>query len=147
MVALVIAFNTLDWSLWRILVSEALVQSHCYMPHSIHLYIRSLLSRDSLLFLPSNQDISLSFKFNCCLFILMCFCHVSFWQSYKPRYFTSVCTGIGTLFIVTCGQMVRFVVNVTSANFVCFILIFQVLNQVWSKFIWFCRNCAARTGS
>jgi hypothetical protein len=77
---------------------------------------------------------------------MTCFCHVSFWSRYSPKYCTSVWTGICILSMVTCGQVIRFVVNVTCNDFVWFILIFHLLYHCWRRFKW-CWRCDAAAGS
>ena len=48
------------------------------------------------------------------------------WSRCNPRYLTVGCIGIRTLFIVTGGQSVRLVVNVTWTDFALLIFIFHV---------------------
>jgi hypothetical protein len=100
--ALVMVRSTFDWSLWIILVFYGLALPHSWIPYvqigfNMHLYIKVLFSRESLDFRPKSYDICRTFKLNCWRFVLMCFCQVSFWPRYRPRYFTSVCTGIWML--------------------------------------------------
>jgi hypothetical protein len=49
--------------------------------------------------------------------------------------------------MVTCGQVTRFVVNVTCTDFVWFILLFHLLYHCWRRFKWCWRCCDAATGS
>jgi hypothetical protein len=73
------------------------------------------------------------FVFSSCAVFLRCFC--CFWSRYRPRYFTSVCTGILMLLIVAGGQFVRFVVNVICEDFVCFIFYYLYFPGVARVFI------------
>ena len=63
--------------------------------------------------------------------VLICVLHVSRWSRYRPMYLTVGRIGIVVLFIVTCGQVVRVVVNVTLEDFAWLILICQLSNQAW----------------
>jgi hypothetical protein len=53
----------------------------------------------------------------------------------NPRYLTSVCIGIRTLFIVTGGQSVGLVFNVTWTDFVLLILILHLSNHAWRSLL------------
>jgi hypothetical protein len=150
--ALVIKCKTLDWNLWIFFVFDGFVQPHSCIPYVhmgfiMHLYSRSLFSMDNLDLRPKSQDISHSLKFNFWRFVLTCFCHVSFWSRYKPKYFTSVWTSIFILLMITCGQFIHFMVNVTCTDFVLFILIFYLLYHCWRRFRWCWRYHDAIIGS
>jgi hypothetical protein len=43
--------------------------------------------------------------------------------------------------MITCGQFIRFVANVTGTDFVWFILTFHLLYHCWSRFKWCWRRC------
>jgi hypothetical protein len=125
--AMVIKRRALDWNLWIIFVFDGSLQPHRCIPYVhkdfiMHLYSRSLFSMDNLDLRPKSQGISRSLSF--WRFVLTCFCYVNFWPRYNPEYFASVWTGICMLLMLTCGQFIRLVVNVTCTDFVWFILIF-----------------------
>jgi hypothetical protein len=149
--ALVMVCSTFDWSLWIILVFDGLAHPHSWIPYvqigiNMHLYIKVLFSRESLDFRPKSHDICRTFKLSCWHFVL-CFCQVSFWSRYRPKYFTSVCTGIWMLLIVVGGQFVCFIVNVICEDFVWFNLIFHLSNHSCRKSRWCWSFCDANAGS
>jgi hypothetical protein len=48
------------------------------------------------------------------------------------------------LLMVTCGQVIRFMVNITCTDFAWFILIFHLLYHCWRRFRW-CWSCRDAT--
>jgi len=114
---------------------------------STHLYRRSLFARESFDLRLRSQYILRNLRFKWRRFVLICVLQVSRWSRCSPRYLTSDCIGIGALFIVTCGQVARVVVNVTWTDFAWLILIFYVWNQPCRMSRWSWRVCEAMIGS
>jgi hypothetical protein len=77
----------------------------------------------------------------------MCFCQVSFWSRYRPKYLTFLCAGICVLLIVTGGQSVHFAVKVIWEDFVWFILIFHFSDHSYRRSIWYWSCWDASAGS
>lgn len=61
------------------------------------------------------------------LFFVMLLDHVKFWSRDNPGYFTCL-TGIFILLMLTVGQLLRFVVKISSTDFVSFISPFVKTN-------------------
>jgi hypothetical protein len=82
-------------------------------------------------------------KWRC--FYLICVLQVRRWSRCSPRYLTLVRTGICTLFIVTCCQTARVVVNVIWEDFSWLIAIFHVSNHSCrrSRWVWRCRDATS----
>jgi len=105
-----------------------------------------LLER-ALIYVSRSQYMLRNLRFKWRHFVLIWVLQASRWSRCSPRYWTSVCIGIGALFVVTCGQIARVVVNVTWTDFAWWILIFHVSNQAWRMSRWSWRCCEAMIGS
>jgi hypothetical protein len=89
-----------------------------------------LFSRDSCDFVFMSQFIFLILSSNCLLLAFICVCHVSFLSRWSPKYLTFC---MGKLLILTCGQIVRLVVNVLCVDFAGLTVIFHCSVQFGSK--------------
>jgi len=129
--ALVMDRRIFDCSHWMICIWDGFAQPQSYILYvhtdlGTHLYKRSLFSRESFDLCPRSQYMLRGFRFKYWHFALICVRQVRHWSRCNPRYLTSVCIGIGTLFIATGGQSVCLVANVTCADFAWLILIFHL---------------------
>jgi len=151
-VALVMDRGIFDCIRWMICVWDGFAQpqsciSYVHTGLSTHLYKRSLFSRERFDLCPRSQYMPRSFIFKCRLFALICVRQVRRWSGCNPRYLTSVCIGIGTLFIVTGGQSVCLVVNVTCADYAWMILVYHLTNRAWRMLCWCLSFCESTIGS
>jgi len=146
--ALVIDCRMFDCSRWIVCIWDGFAQPHICIPYfhtglSTYFYKRSLFWTESFDRRTRSQYMPRNFRFKWWRFVLLCVRQVKRWSRCNPRYLRLGCIGIGKLFIVTDGQRVHLVVNVTWTDFAWLILIFYVSPHTW-RISW-CWSCCEAT--